>query len=129
MALTLLAGAGMAQHSFWNLSHIDVGFMGEHVLTAELHPQKNRTDWTGNPAENLARQEALLEHLRQIPGVLDAALSTGVPMSGADTFRFTVVGQPFDPAHQPVADLEAVSPSFFSTFGVRLARGKISERP
>jgi putative ABC transport system permease protein len=124
LALTLLSGAGMALHSFWNLSHIDVGFMAEHVLTAELHPQKNRTDWTGNPTENLARQEALLEHLRQIPGVLDAALSTGVPMSGADTFPFTVVGQPFDPAHQPVADLEAVSPSFFSTFGVRLVWGR-----
>ena len=124
LALTLLAGAGMALHSFWNLSHIDVGFMAEHVLTAELHPQNNRTNWTGNPAQNLARQEALLEHLRQIPGVLDAALSTGIPMSGADTFPFTVVGQPFDPAHKPVADLEAVSPSFFSTFGVRLVRGR-----
>jgi putative ABC transport system permease protein len=124
LALTLLAGAGMALHSFWNLTHIDVGFTVERVLTAELHPKKNGAGWTGNPAQNLARQDALLDHLRQIPGVLDAALSSGVPMSGFDTFPFTVVGQPFDPAHRPVADLEAVSPSFFSTFGVRLVRGR-----
>ena len=83
LALTLLAGAGMALHSFWNLSHIDIGFRAERVLTAEFHPKKNDTSWTGNPAQNIARQEMLLERLRQIPGVVDAALSSGVPMSGA----------------------------------------------
>jgi putative ABC transport system permease protein len=124
LALTLLAGAGMALHSFWNLSHIDVGFTAERVLTAEFHPKKNGAGWTDNPAQNIARQDVLLERLRQIPGVADAALSTGIPMSGSNSFPFTVVGQPFDQAHMPVADLEAVSPGFFSTFGIRLMRGR-----
>jgi putative ABC transport system permease protein len=124
LALTLLAGAGMALHSFWNLSHIDTGFTTERVLTAELHPKKSGAGWADNPSENLARQEVLLEHLRQVPGVVDAALSTGVPLSGSDTFSFTIGGQPFDEAHMPAADLEAVSPSYFSTFGIRLVRGR-----
>lgn len=124
LALTLLGGAGMALHSFWNLSHIDVGFRAERVLTAEFHPKKNGSSWTDNPGQNIARQEVLLERLRQIPGVVDAALSTGVPMSGSDTFAFSVVGQGVDSAHRPEADLEAATPSFFSTFGVRLVRGR-----
>ena len=39
LALTLLAGAGLALHSFWNLSRIDLGVTTEHVLTSGLQPR------------------------------------------------------------------------------------------
>ena len=29
-ALTLLAAAGLAVHSFWNLTHVDMGFRTDH---------------------------------------------------------------------------------------------------
>ena len=47
-----------------------------------------------------------------------------MPLEGYDTFPFAIQGQPMDQAHPPVADLQAVSPGFFSTFGIHLARGR-----
>jgi putative ABC transport system permease protein len=127
LSLVLLAGAGMALHSFWNLSHIDVGFRGDHVLTALLRPRNSGPGSQRvfpSPEETSVTQHQLLDRVRQIPGVADAALATGMPMSGFDTFPFQVAGQPADKAHMPTADFEAVTPSFFRTFGIRLVRGR-----
>ena len=33
LALTLLAGAGLAIHSFWNLARVDLGVRTDHILT------------------------------------------------------------------------------------------------
>lgn len=122
LALTLMAGAGMALHSFWNLTRIDVGFRRDHILTAGLHDNAVRS---APPVEQVvAQQRALLDRVRQIPGVLDAGLATNMPMHGYNRFPFSLAGQPVDPAHMPTSDFVAVTPSYFSTFGIRLVRGR-----
>lgn len=45
-------------------------------------------------------------------------------MNGFNTFPFQLAGQTADKAHMPTADFEAVTPSFFTTFGIRLVRGR-----
>jgi putative ABC transport system permease protein len=133
LALILLAGAGMALHSFWNLSHIDVGFTTDHILTALLRPRDNaarggKPDFPA-PQQIVVQQQQLLDRVRAMPGVADAALTTGLPMHGYDTFPFSVAGQPVDRNHAPQADFEAVTPSFFRTFGIRLVHGRfLAER-
>ncbi|MGC2300736.1 MAG: FtsX-like permease family protein, partial [Acidobacteriaceae bacterium] len=127
LALTLLAGAGLALHSFWNLSRIDFGVTTDRVLTAALQPRATTRQGRPNipaPEQILASQRLLLEKLRAVPGVEDAALTTSVPLLGYDSFPFAIEGQPADKQHPPVADFEAVGPSFFHTFGVRLATGR-----
>ena len=47
LALSLLAGAGLAIHSFWNLTRVDVGVRTDHVLTFELRQPQGRFE---NPA-------------------------------------------------------------------------------
>jgi putative ABC transport system permease protein len=127
LALTLLAGAGMALHSFWNLSRIDLGISPDHVLTADL---QQRSSGAGQrraatpPEQIVAGHRLLVDRLRSVPGVENAALATGMPLGGYDTFPFAIQGQPVDKTHLPVADLQAVSPGFFSTFGIHLARGR-----
>ena len=127
LSLVLLAGAGMALHSFWNLSHIDVGFRADHVLTALLRPRNNgpgSKPSISSPEEASVQQHQLLDRVRQIPGVADVAGATGMPMNGFNTFPFQVAGQTADKAHMPTADFQAVTPSFFRTFGIRLVRGR-----
>ncbi|MGA9587671.1 MAG: ABC transporter permease, partial [Terracidiphilus sp.] len=128
LALILLAGAGMALHSFWNLSHIDVGFTPDHLMTALLRPRDNSArggKQTFPPPEQIVvQQHQLLDRIRAIPGVADAAFATTLPLHGTGIFPFTVAGQPDDPDHAPVADFEAVSPSYFNTLGIRLVRGR-----
>jgi putative ABC transport system permease protein len=128
LALTLLAGAGMALHSFWNLSHIDVGFTVDRVISGQLRsrvtaPQGGKPAFLP-PEQIVVQQHQLLDHMRAVPGVADASLTTSVPIHGYDTFQFAVAGQPYDKTHPPVADFEAVTPSFFNTLGVRLVRGR-----
>jgi hypothetical protein len=44
---------------------------------------------------------------------------------GFSNFSFAVAGQPVGREHAPTADLEAVTPGFFPTFGIRLVRGRL----
>lgn len=127
LALTLLAGAGLALHSFWNLSRIDFGVTTERILVAGL--QQATTTRQGQAsippaAQVIATQRQILDKVRAVPGVRDAAFTTGVPLGGYGAFPFAIAGEPVDPKHLPVADLEALTPSFFSTLGVRLVSGR-----
>lgn len=128
LALILLAGSGLALRSFWNLSHIDLGFRADHILTAELwrgEIAKRGGKFAATPPEQVvALKRQLLESIRTVPGVSDAALATSLPMHGSGTSPFALAGQPVDSAHMATADFEAVSPSYFGTFGIRLVRGR-----
>jgi putative ABC transport system permease protein len=126
LALTLLGGAGMAIHSFWNLGRIDLGITVDHVLGFDLRPRSTGQTHHASPApeETIARQRLLLDHVRAVPGVADAMLATNLPLDGFNSFNFAIGGQPSDPNHPLVADLEAASPGFFRTLNIRLIRGR-----
>lgn len=126
LALTLLAGAGMALHSFWNLSRIDLGIQKDHILVGWLAslPGRANIQRLTAPEQIVARQRQWLETVRAVPGVGEAALTTEAPLEGSDNFSFAIRGQPADRDHQPAADLEAVTPGFFQTLEVRLVRGR-----
>ena len=128
LALMLLAGAGLALHSFWNLSRIDLGFTADRVLTAmmrsrEPHARGGMPKFPP-PQQIIVQQHQLIDRIRAVPGVADAALTTNMPLQGYNTFPFSVAGQPVDKAHLPVADFEAVTPTFFNVLGIRLVRGR-----
>jgi putative ABC transport system permease protein len=128
LALTLLGGAGMALHSFWRLTQIDLGVQTDHVLTAYLQPHttghRGAAPTVPPPRQILAGQRQMMDNLRAVPGVQEVALTTTIPLQGYDSFPFSIVGQPVDSAHRPVADFQGVTPSFFKTFGIRLMRGR-----
>jgi putative ABC transport system permease protein len=128
LALVLLAGAGMALHSFWNLRHIDLGFNVDRVVTADLRspvksPQGGKPKLLP-PEQIVVQQHQIIDRLRAVPGIADAALTTGIPLSGYDNFPFSIAGQPTDKNHPSVADFEGVTPSFFNTFRIGLAHGR-----
>jgi putative ABC transport system permease protein len=123
LALTLLAGAGMVLHSFWNLSNIDLGVTTRHVLSIDIRDHATRKT-APSAEETVAFQRHLLEQLRAVPGVADAALATNAPLHGHNSYPFSIAGEPDDRAHRPAADLVAATPGLFSTLGIRLARGR-----
>ncbi len=128
LVLILLSGAGMALHSFWNLSRIDLGFSGDHVLTAELRPRNNESRGgkaqIPSPEQVIVEQHQLLDRVRAMPGVLDAALATGMPLHGFNRWPFAVAGQITDKSYPLTADFEAVTPGYFKTLGIQLVRGR-----
>jgi putative ABC transport system permease protein len=123
LALTLLAAAGLAVHSFWNLTHVDMGFRTDHILTFGL-PMP--TDRRPQPAQMLAFYQQMLERVRALPGVTSASVSTGMPVQGTNFgMSFDIAGKEVaDRSQRPGAGFNMVTPGYFPTFGVRITRGR-----
>jgi putative ABC transport system permease protein len=124
LALSLLAGAGLAMHSFWNLTRVDLGLRTDHVLTFRLQQRAERFE---NPEQMNAYNQQILSALGSVPGVSDVASVTGMPLQyHSNGMPFTVVGGPAfsDPSQRPVAGFQSVSPDYFKTFGIQVLKGR-----
>jgi putative ABC transport system permease protein len=124
LALSLLAGAGLAIHSFWNLTRIDLGVRTDHVLTFGMDQPRGRFE---NPDQMNTYNQQMLSALRSAPGVSDAAAVTGMPLRyHSDGMGFTLVGGPTyaDPSQRPNTGFQSISPDYFKTFGIQMLKGR-----
>lgn len=124
LALSLLAGAGLAIHSFWNLTRVDLGVQTDHVLVFGLEQSAQRFQ---SLEQMNAYNQQMLSVLRSLPGVSSAATVTGTPLRGpSDGMPFTLVGGPSyaDPSQRPGAGFQSVSPDYYRTFGIQVIRGR-----
>jgi predicted permease len=124
LALSLLAGAGLAIHSFWNLTRLDLGLRTDHVLTFRLEQPQGRFK---TPEAMLAYNQQMLSVLRSVPGVSSAATVTGMPLRfHSDGMPFTLVGGPTyaDPSQRPGAGFQSISPDYFKAFGIQVVKGR-----
>ena len=123
LALTLLASAGLALHSFFNLTRVDLGIRTDHLLTFDFPVFKDQL-W--KPEQIISYYHQLLDKLEAIPGVRHASVATGMPVEG------TYFGMPFEIAGQPHAaaadrygaGFQMVTPGYFQTFGIQMVRGR-----
>ena len=123
LALTLLAGAGLAIHSFWNLARVNPGFRTDHILTFNLPvPEKRLTQ----SEQIVTYYRQLVERIESLPGVIRAEAGTGMPLQGTNFgMPFTIVGKPVaDPSARPGAGFQMVTPGFYQTFGIQMAKGR-----
>jgi putative ABC transport system permease protein len=123
IALTLLSGAGLALHSLWNLSRVDLGFRAGHLLTFGLEPPKEEPFQSAHII-NFYRE--VLDRIKTLPGVVNAEVATGMPLQGVHFgMPFSVAGQPVsDPSSRPGAGFQMVSPEYYETFGIQLLKGR-----
>lgn len=123
LALTLLAGAGLAIHSFWNLTTVDPGFRTDHILTFNLPvPEKRLT----RPEQIVSYYQQMVAKVESLPGVSRAEAATGMPLQGTNFgMPFTIVGKPVaDPSARPGAGFQMVTPGFFETFAIQIVKGR-----
>jgi putative ABC transport system permease protein len=123
LALTLLSGAGLALHSFWNLTQVDLGVRTDHVLMFSLQQPDGRFP-TADRIEPYYEQ--VIEKLHAIPGVSSVAVVTGTPLLGtSDGMPFSIVGTSFaDPSLRPGSPFQSVTPEYFKTFGIQVIKGR-----
>jgi predicted permease len=124
LALTLLAGAGLAIRSFWNLSRVDLGVRTDHILTFSLPVANTRFS---DSQQILAFYRQLLDKARALPGVSHAEVGTGTPIQGAGFgMPFNIVGmEQKDAGARQGAGFQMVTPDFFKTFDIQIAKGRI----
>ena len=124
LALSLLAGAGLAIHSFLNLLRVDLGIRTDHVLTFYLPVPDSRPK---DPEKIIAYYKQILSSVSAVPGVTSASAMTGLPLFGAGFgMPFTIVGKPAfnDPSLRPNTGFGMVTPDFLKTFGIRMVNGR-----
>jgi putative ABC transport system permease protein len=124
LALALLAGAGLAMHSFWNLARVDLGVQTDHVLTFQLPIAEGRLT---QPEQLIAYYQQVLRSIESATGVQSAAAVTGMPLQGTGFgMPFTIAGQPAfaDPSQRPASGFQMVTPDYFKTFGIRVVKGR-----
>jgi putative ABC transport system permease protein len=121
-AVTLLAGAGLLLRSFQQLSRVSPGFDPERILTFHIS-----SSW-GETVDNKAvlRFQRVLESVRQLPGVEEAATSLalpGVPTLYQVELRTTEGRAASEPGLQAQGRL--VSPAYFATMRIPVLSGEL----
>ena len=129
LAVMLVIGASLLIKSFWRLQQVDPGFKAEGILKAEyqLPPSRYPVDFKRFPdfKEMHAFTEAVLRTVRQLPGVIDAAVAGNHPLDPGFTNSFRVIGREAEARNWPEISIRRVSDGYFRTMGVPLVRGRL----
>jgi predicted permease len=117
LSMILLAGAATMIQSFLRVRPSNPGFETRNRLVLKLFLSQSRYP---QPELRAAFARRWIEELKQVPGVRDAAVSSGLPLSGIMSFgSMTIERKQFDSLYQPVSE------DYFSTMEIPLRRGHL----
>lgn len=118
LSMVLLVGAALMMRTFFGLTHVELGFTPQHVLTARVplppaykHLEQRRQVY-----------DKLLDRIRSIPGVNSVSESVAIPPYSGDS-DVTVPGEIHSEKWH--ARLDLVTDGYFHTIGLRLLRGRL----
>ncbi len=115
VSLVLLVGALLFVRSLHNLSTLDTGLRQRGITIAFI----GYPGLAGPPVRLEAVQHQVLETVRAIPGVVDAATTTNVPLLGGSwTLGIRIA------ATEGSSKFTWISPGYFRTMGIPLLEGR-----
>lgn len=135
LSAILLIATGLLFRTLWNMEHARLGFEVSRVSTftavpadangfgnASVSEQSTNT----SPSVAVVAYQPVLERMRHLPGIEDAALITAPPLSGIDMgTSFDIVGTPHDPAKDRQAQITAVSSDYAHVMRTPVIRGRM----
>jgi predicted permease len=121
LSLLLLIGAGLFVRTLANLRDLGPGFSTERLIGFEIDPTLNGYD---NARTNILYQQ-LTDSLRAMPGVQSVAFAnTRILEDNEWDSSMTAEGFAAKPGQHPQPFMNAVSPNYFATLGIRLLAGR-----
>jgi predicted permease len=134
LSTLLLVATGLLFHALWNLEKSELGFDPAHLTTFTVMPPDAvgfsnmavSADAKTAPASVATiTYQAVLDRIRQVPGVASAALITTPPLSSKGVQgSFKIIGQPTNSRGQ-TALFSAVSGDYARTMGTPILRGRM----
>src|SRR5919109_1856164 len=124
LALVILAAAGIIGRSLVRLESADLALDPSHLIIGELALPAAGFDDT---RRQVALLDRLVPHLEGIPGVrsVSPVLTAPFVSAGGIFGQLAAEGQTDDEtARNPTLIFEVVTPNYFSTFGIRVLRGR-----
>ncbi len=121
LAVVLLVGAALLIRTSYALGNVDPGFQARNVLTmrTSLSAAQFRTS---EAVDQTAR--AVLERIREIPGVAAAAMTCCVPLQGGYGLPFNVVGRVNEGPFTGGGGIVYGTPGYFDAFNIPVVRGR-----
>jgi len=119
-AFILLAGAGLMIRSFQRVLEVDTGYKTEGIVAAYLPLPMDR-----NPEVAALTQyiQQILDEVRAVPGVAEAAVATAIPLRGwGDGMPFRL---PEKPDEIVGTGFKIVTPGYFQALGLRVIAGRL----
>ena len=121
LSCALLIGAGLEVRSIVKLRHFEYPFATEPIFTARVGLFE--TEYPDSTARR-SFFRVLEQRLAGLPGARSVALTTDLPLN-SDRQVIAIAGQSYArDTDYPEALVAAVTRGFFSTFGVRVLRGR-----
>ncbi|HEY6328221.1 MAG TPA: ABC transporter permease, partial [Blastocatellia bacterium] len=119
LSFTLLVGAGLLMRGFVALRAIDLGLQPDHVMVALLSLPPSRYTQAAQVSRFF---RPLLERVKELPGVSDAAESDGIPPDGVFGSSIDIPGRVH--TEQWSAAIQRCSEGYFSAVRMRLLDGR-----
>jgi len=118
-AFVLAIGAGLLGRSLDQLLRVDGGYDPHHLLTMTTFI------YDGTSEKELHHYQRIVERVRVIPGVLDAAMVSTLPLSSPQQNSVYLEGRSLpNEAEAPVIDSYFASPEYFRVMKIPLRRGR-----
>ncbi len=135
LSTLLLVGTGLLFHTLWNLERARLGFDAEHVTTFSAMPadaagfsEMSVSQDTANAPVSVATlvYQPILDRIRHVPGVENAALVTSPPLSGLGVqSSFDIVGQVRDRSKPMDTLVTAASAGYTAVMDTPIVRGRM----
>ena len=117
LSLVLLVGFGLLLRSFLRVESIPIGVRSDRLLTIST----NLATKYPKMAERIALADDLLNRARAIPAAASVAITSNLPLSGADDTQIRIQGTASPPVEVRYV---SVSPNFFEAMGIPLLYGR-----
>jgi putative ABC transport system permease protein len=123
MAFILLAGAGLLIRSFQKVMDVELNFESEGLVAGYL-PLANEK--SPDAVQLIQYTSQLIDSIRAVPGVRDAAVATALPLRGwGDGMPFRMAGSAVSTDQRSGTGFKIVTPGYFQTLGLRLIAGRV----
>ncbi len=123
LSFLLLVGAGLLVRSLQNAGNLDLGFNPDNQVVASLDLQLNQYD----ESKGRAFMQALRESAYNMPGVVAAGFSDGLPLS-LNNQQWGALPEGYHPPpnapNNPSIDCRFVDEGYFQAIGIPILQGR-----